>query len=326
MSEPTPEQIFETCQAAAQEAAEALGRAFDCSVSFSVEQPSKLDLASLDEAYAGPGLLVVMAGAGTGSCVAISASTGILPEWYTAGDPTSRSKLDTLAQELGLILLPEDLAPEEFTAKPVDNLREALTRGRPAAEAVAIRLLIDRGEAPQAEALLIWPLEAPKAIWEGDSAGEAHSGQQSAGAQQKGQSAEQSAPGGTTQPATPPSQSQAGPAASSPAAWSPATVSERALPAYTRSLLRIELPAVVVLARKKQPLNEILKLVPGAIIQFEKSCDQPLELEVGGRLVAKGEAVKVGEKFGLRIISMVMPEERFRPVRPQRRTTVAAGR
>ena len=83
------------------------------------------------------------------------------------------------------------------------------------------------------------------------------------------------------------------------------------LPPYTRSLLRIKVPVVVTLAEKRQPLSQVIELGPGSIIQFEKSCEEMLDLEVGNRAVACGEAVKVGDKFGLRIISILMPKERF---------------
>jgi len=86
------------------------------------------------------------------------------------------------------------------------------------------------------------------------------------------------------------------------------------LPPYARTLLKVELPVSVTLARKKEHLHEILEIVPGAIIQFDKSCEEILELEVNGQSVAVGEAVKVGDKFGLRITSMVLPEERFKPI------------
>jgi flagellar motor switch protein FliN/FliY len=88
------------------------------------------------------------------------------------------------------------------------------------------------------------------------------------------------------------------------------------LPNYTLSLLRVELPVVVILADKRQPLGRIVEMGPGSIIQFDKSCEEMLELHVGGHPVATGEAVKVGDKFGLRITSIVLPEERFQPVRP----------
>jgi flagellar motor switch protein FliN/FliY len=89
------------------------------------------------------------------------------------------------------------------------------------------------------------------------------------------------------------------------------------LPEYTRSLLRIRVPVVVTLAEKRQPLRRVVELGPGSIIQFKKSCEEMLDLSVGGHRVACGEAVKVGDKFGLRITSIVLPDERFRPVRPQ---------
>lgn len=88
------------------------------------------------------------------------------------------------------------------------------------------------------------------------------------------------------------------------------------LPSYTRNLLRIEVPVIVTLAKKKQPISSIVELVPGAIIQFNKSCDEMLDLEVSGQPAACGECIKVGDKFGLRITSMILPNERFKAVRP----------
>lgn len=90
------------------------------------------------------------------------------------------------------------------------------------------------------------------------------------------------------------------------------------LPQYVRSLLKVRVPVVVTLATTQRPLNRILELSPGAIIQFSKPCDEPLTLSVGNREVAVGDAVKVGDKFGLRISSMVMPEERFWALRGKR--------
>ncbi len=88
------------------------------------------------------------------------------------------------------------------------------------------------------------------------------------------------------------------------------------LPVYSRSLLKIKVPVVVTLASKRQQLSRILEFGPGSIIQFDKSCEEMLDLDIGGRTVATGEAVKVGDKFGLRINSIVLPEERFRPIKP----------
>src|SRR5262245_14044225 len=90
------------------------------------------------------------------------------------------------------------------------------------------------------------------------------------------------------------------------------------LPAYARSLLRIQVPVVVTLASTQQPTSRVLDLAPGTILHFAKPCDDPLTMSVGHCDVAVGETVKVGDKFGLRITSMLMPEEKFERVALQR--------
>ena len=101
-------------------------------------------------------------------------------------------------------------------------------------------------------------------------------------------------------------------------AQKPASEGLKALPPYARSLLRISVPLTVTLASPQLPLKRILQLGPGSIIPLEKSCEEPLTLQVGSHSLAVGEAVKVGDKFGLRINSMVMPEEKFWAIRGKR--------
>lgn len=86
------------------------------------------------------------------------------------------------------------------------------------------------------------------------------------------------------------------------------------LPPYAKSLLKVQVPLSVTLASTKRPVNSIVSLGPGAIIQFKKSCDETLSLEVAGLQIAEGEAVKVGDKFGLWITEIKLPDERFRRV------------
>ena len=85
----------------------------------------------------------------------------------------------------------------------------------------------------------------------------------------------------------------------------------RQLPQYSRSLLKVRVPVKVTLASAKQSVQQILSLGPGSIIQFSKSSEDTLQLEIGDQTIAAGEAVQEGDKFGLWITSMTMPEERF---------------
>ena len=83
------------------------------------------------------------------------------------------------------------------------------------------------------------------------------------------------------------------------------------LPRYARSLLKIKVPVTVILAETRIALTKITELAPGSIIQFKKNYDAPLSLEVRDQRIAEGEAVKVGDKFGLSIQKIAMPDERF---------------
>lgn len=77
-----------------------------------------------------------------------------------------------------------------------------------------------------------------------------------------------------------------------------------ALPAR---LAAIPVPVAVRLAEKRVPLAAIRALVPGSLITFEKGCEEPLELYVSDaarRPHAVGEAVKVGERFGLKVTAV----------------------
>ena len=68
-----------------------------------------------------------------------------------------------------------------------------------------------------------------------------------------------------------------------------------------RRILHMHVPVIVKLAERKLTLAEVMRLGPGAIIEFIKSNDEPLELLINNKAVALGETVKVGENFGLRI-------------------------
>src|SRR3954471_23316064 len=66
-------------------------------------------------------------------------------------------------------------------------------------------------------------------------------------------------------------------------------------------ILRLEVPVIVKLAERKLTLSEVMRLGPGAIIEFIKSNEEPLELLINNKAIGLGDAVKVGENFGLKI-------------------------
>ena len=78
-------------------------------------------------------------------------------------------------------------------------------------------------------------------------------------------------------------------------------------PAGARDLqriMRLQVPVIVRLAERKLNMAEVLRLGVGAIIEFSKSSEEPLELLVNNKPIATGVTVKVGENFGLKIIQI----------------------
>lgn len=67
------------------------------------------------------------------------------------------------------------------------------------------------------------------------------------------------------------------------------------------SILRLEVPVIVRLGQRSMTMNEVLSLVPGAIIEIPKSAEDELDLLVNNKQIGVGSAVKVVENFGIRI-------------------------
>lgn len=68
-----------------------------------------------------------------------------------------------------------------------------------------------------------------------------------------------------------------------------------------KRILSISVPVIVKLAERRLSMAEVMRLGVGAIIEFSKRSEEPLQLLINNKPIALGEAVKVGENFGLRI-------------------------
>ncbi|SHJ81006.1 flagellar motor switch protein FliN/FliY [Malonomonas rubra DSM 5091] len=76
-------------------------------------------------------------------------------------------------------------------------------------------------------------------------------------------------------------------------------------------LLDIPLQVSVEVGRSKILVRDLLQMQEGTLIELDKLAGEPLDLYVNDRLIARGEAVVVNEKFGLRLTDVVSPSERI---------------
>lgn len=79
-------------------------------------------------------------------------------------------------------------------------------------------------------------------------------------------------------------------------------------------LLNVPVQVSVRIAEKKIEMGQLLGLAPGSIITFDTSCEALLDLFVNNRLYCRGEAVKIGEKFGLKVNEVGSVDEHTCPV------------
>jgi flagellar motor switch protein FliN/FliY len=79
-------------------------------------------------------------------------------------------------------------------------------------------------------------------------------------------------------------------------------------------ILDIDLPVVVRFGRTEMPLRALTRLGPGSVIDLGRSPDDPVEVLVSDRVVARGEVVIVGGNYGIRVLDVVSPSERIRSV------------
>ena len=75
-------------------------------------------------------------------------------------------------------------------------------------------------------------------------------------------------------------------------------------------ILDIPLQLTVELGRTKMLVKDVLQLNQGSVVELTKLAGEPLDVFVNSKLVARGEAVVVNDKFGIRLLDIVSPNER----------------
>lgn len=75
-------------------------------------------------------------------------------------------------------------------------------------------------------------------------------------------------------------------------------------------IMDIPLKLTAELGRTKIVVSELLNLGQGSVIELNKLAGEPMEIHVNDKLIAKGEAVVVNDKFGVRLTDIISPKER----------------
>ena len=70
-------------------------------------------------------------------------------------------------------------------------------------------------------------------------------------------------------------------------------------------VLDVPVQLTVRIGTSNLPMREVLRLETGSIIQLDRTADQPVDLLVNSKLVARGEVVVVENRFGFKLTEVI---------------------
>jgi flagellar motor switch protein FliN/FliY len=76
-------------------------------------------------------------------------------------------------------------------------------------------------------------------------------------------------------------------------------------------LMEVQLPVSIRFGETEMVLEEVIKLGVGSIIELNAGVNEPVELVVNGRSLARGEVVTVDGFYGIRITEISSVNERI---------------
>lgn len=76
-------------------------------------------------------------------------------------------------------------------------------------------------------------------------------------------------------------------------------------------LENIEVDMSIEVGRTEISIRDLLRLNEGSVVELDRLAGEPLDILINGTMIAKGEVVMVGERFGIRFSEIVDPEKRM---------------
>src|SRR5439155_27214778 len=80
-------------------------------------------------------------------------------------------------------------------------------------------------------------------------------------------------------------------------------------------LLDVPLEVTVEIGRTRLAIRDLLQLGQCSVVELAKLAGEPLDVLINGRPIARGEAVMVNDRFGVRLTDIISPSERIAGLR-----------
>ena len=72
-------------------------------------------------------------------------------------------------------------------------------------------------------------------------------------------------------------------------------------------VMDVELQVALRFGQRRLTLREVMELTSGSVVELDRQVDEPVELILDGKVIARGEAVVIDGNYGLRITEVVSP-------------------
>jgi flagellar motor switch protein FliN/FliY len=72
-------------------------------------------------------------------------------------------------------------------------------------------------------------------------------------------------------------------------------------------VMDVELNVTLRFGQRQLTLREVLELTSGSVVELDRQVEEPVELLLEGKVIAKGEAVVIDGNYGLRVIEVMQP-------------------
>ena len=263
------DQIFDGCRSNIADLTQSLST--NLSGEFQLEPGEELKGSAeiLGKVLEQPGIVVTLKFDGFGILCLIPQDLPI-PDWYRSPNESQAAQLQTLPMEWSAGIVPTELEPVGEKTVTCENLRAHLEASQPTETVRMLELSATVSGGDTSTTIhLVMPVANPITEQTADEAGDATASE-----------------------------------TSSPAPEGTESGARSIAPALAKRIARInKVPVnlIVRLAERKLELEQLRGLAPGSILMFDKPYDSLLDVYVNNRLYCRGEAVKVGETFGVRI-------------------------
>ena len=74
----------------------------------------------------------------------------------------------------------------------------------------------------------------------------------------------------------------------------------------------VDLDVKLVLGTTKLKIRELIEMKPGKVVDLDRLAGEPVDFIVNNKTIAKGEVVVIDDNFGVRLVTLLSPEERLK--------------